>query len=148
MNPDRMFLIAKRLGLVRRCAGRWRPACASRRSPVAHRLAPRWLLGIEGDISWISLARTRTVPTIGPGKLRYDERYQSLAGQRARPRGVHWLEQDIILRHTTSQEEQHGPAPKYNGHMTRIIGADAAPLNRGALDECSDIDALDLCQEL
>src|SRR5262245_60176055 len=66
MNPDRMFLIAKRLGLVRRCAGRWRPACASRRSPVAHRLAPRWLLGIEGDISWISLARTRTVPTIGP----------------------------------------------------------------------------------
>jgi hypothetical protein len=32
--------------------------------------------------------------------------------------------------------------------MTRIIGADAAPLNRGALDECSDIDALDLCQEL
>src|SRR5262249_55769491 len=29
MNPDRMFLIAKRLGLVRRCADRWRQACAA-----------------------------------------------------------------------------------------------------------------------
>ncbi len=33
--------------------------------------------------------------------------------------------------YTTSREERHGPAPKYNGHMTRIIGADAPPLNRG-----------------
>ena len=29
MNPDRMFLIAKGLGLVRRCADRWRQACAA-----------------------------------------------------------------------------------------------------------------------
>jgi hypothetical protein len=29
MNPDRMFLIAKRFGLVRRCADRWRQACAA-----------------------------------------------------------------------------------------------------------------------
>jgi Outer membrane protein beta-barrel domain len=46
-------------------------------------LVPGWLLGVEGDISWISLAQTRTVPTIGPGKLRHNERYQSLAGQLA-----------------------------------------------------------------
>lgn len=29
MNPDQMFLIAKDLGLVRRCADRWRQACAA-----------------------------------------------------------------------------------------------------------------------
>src|SRR5215510_8412369 len=29
MNLDRMFLIAKGLGLVRRCADRWRQACAA-----------------------------------------------------------------------------------------------------------------------
>jgi hypothetical protein len=144
MNPDRMFLIAKRLGLVRRCAGRWRPACASRRSPVAHRLAPRWLLGIEGDISWISLAWTRTVPTIGPGSFAtMSATNHWLASVRGRVGFIGWSK-----TFTTSQEERHGPAPKCNGHMTRIIGADAAPLNRGALDECSDIDALDLCQEL
>src|SRR5271163_1041458 len=32
-------------------------------------LAARWLIGIEGDISWTSLAQTRTVPTIGPGSF-------------------------------------------------------------------------------
>jgi len=36
-----------------------------------------------------------------------------------------------VRHYTTSREERHGPAPKYNGHMTRIIGADAPPLNRG-----------------
>ena len=40
-------------------------------------------------------------------KLRHDERYQSLAVQRARPRGVHWLEQDIMLRHGRSGMGQH-----------------------------------------
>src|SRR5258708_3183689 len=29
-------------------------------------LAPSWLFGIEGDISWTSLGQTRAVPTIGP----------------------------------------------------------------------------------
>src|ERR1700738_2570718 len=33
------------------------------------RLAPRWLLGIESDISWTSLAHTRMVPTIGLGSF-------------------------------------------------------------------------------
>jgi Beta-lactamase len=33
-------------------------------------LAPSWLLGIEGDISWISLAQTRTrCPRSGPGSF-------------------------------------------------------------------------------
>src|SRR5258707_14587422 len=29
-------------------------------------LAPSWLFGIEGDISWTSLGQTRAVPTLGP----------------------------------------------------------------------------------
>ena len=47
MNPDRMFLIAKGLGLVRRCADRWRQACAA-----PH---PRRYLGRSQD----NLARRR-----------------------------------------------------------------------------------------
>ena len=38
MNPERMFLIAKGLGVVRRCVDRWRQACAAphpRRLPWA-----------------------------------------------------------------------------------------------------------------
>ena len=98
-------------------------------------MAPRWLLGIEGDISWISLARTRTVPTIGPGSFAtMSATNHWLASVRGRVGFIGWSKTlYYILREERHilREERHGPAPKYNGHMTRIIGADAPPLNRG-----------------
>ncbi len=77
---------------ARSLSGRQRQrARASRKSPVAHRLAPRWLLGIEGDISWISLARTRTVPTIGPGSFAaMSATNHSLASVRGRVGFIGW----------------------------------------------------------
>lgn len=82
-------------------------------------LAPRWLLGLEGDISWISLAQTRTVPTIGPG---------SFATMSATD---HWLASvrgraGFIGSSKTLFYVTGGPAwasTEYVGHMTCIIGA-------------------------
>ena len=61
-------------------------------------------------------------------KLRHDERYQSSAGQRARPRGVHWLEQDIMLRHGRSGMGQH----RIQWAHDALSALTRPPLNRGA----------------
>jgi len=85
-------------------------------------LAPRWLLGIEGDISWISLARTRTVPTIGPGSFAaMSATNHSLASVRGRVGFIGWSK---TLCYVTGGAAW--ASTEYNGHMTRIIGADAA----------------------
>jgi outer membrane immunogenic protein len=82
-------------------------------------LAPRWLLGLEGDISWISLAQTRTVPTIGPGSFATMSATDHwLASVRGRAGFIGWSK---TLFYVTG-----GPAwanTEYVGHMTRIIGA-------------------------
>jgi outer membrane immunogenic protein len=82
-------------------------------------LAPRWLLGVEADISWISLAQTRTVPTIGPGSFATMSATDHwLASVRGRVGFIGWSK---TLFYATG-----GPAwanTEYNGHMTRIIRA-------------------------
>jgi outer membrane immunogenic protein len=91
------------------------------------RLAPTWLIGVEGDMSWTSLSQTRSVPTIGPGSFATMSATDDwLASARGR---VGFIDASDTLFYVTG-----GAAwvnTEYNGHMTRIIGpttfvADAA----------------------
>jgi outer membrane immunogenic protein len=83
------------------------------------RLAPRWLLGIEGDIAWISLAQTRTVPTIGPGSFAtMSASNHWLASVRGRLGFIAWSN---ALFYVTGGAAWANA--EYRGHMTRIIGA-------------------------
>jgi len=82
-------------------------------------LAPRWLVGIEGDISWMSLAQTRTVPTIGPGSFAtMSATNHWLASVRGRVGFIGWSK---TLCYVTGGAAWANT--EYNGHMTRIIGA-------------------------
>jgi outer membrane immunogenic protein len=82
-------------------------------------LAPRWLLGIEADMSWVSLAQTRTVPTIGPGSFAtMSATNHWLASVRGRVGFIGWSK---TLFYATGGAAWANI--EFNGHMTRFIGA-------------------------
>jgi outer membrane immunogenic protein len=82
-------------------------------------LASRWLVGIEGDISWTSLDQTRTVPTIGTGSFAtMSATSPSLGSVRGRAGFIGWSK--TLFYFTGGVAWANGD---YSGHMTRIIGA-------------------------
>ncbi len=81
-------------------------------------LAPSWLFGIEGDISWTSLGQTRAVPTIGPGSFAtMSATNRWLASVRGR---VGFIANTLLFYVTGGVAWAN---TEYNGHMTRIIDA-------------------------
>jgi outer membrane immunogenic protein len=82
-------------------------------------LASRWLVGIEGDISWTSLDQTRSVPTIGAGSFAtMSATSPSLGSVRGRAGFIGWTK--TLFYFTGGVAWANGD---YSGHMTRIIGA-------------------------
>src|SRR5260370_24487840 len=79
-------------------------------------LAPSWLFGIEGDISWTSLGQTRAVPTIGPGSFAtMSATNRWLASVRAR---VGFIANTFLFYVTARRACARTPD---NRHMTRTL---------------------------
>jgi outer membrane immunogenic protein len=82
-------------------------------------LASRWLVGVEGDMSWTSLVQSRAVPTIGPGSFATMSGTNSwLASMRGRAGFIGWSK--TLLYFTGGAAWAN---TDHTGHMTRIIGA-------------------------
>lgn len=82
-------------------------------------LASRWLVGVETDISWTSLAQTRTVPTIGPGSFAtMSTSTPRLGSVRGRAGFIGWSK--CLFYFTGGAAEAD---TSFSGHMTCIIGA-------------------------